>query len=312
MALKNWLTRIGVGLFVGLCFAQMVFAEEPTVNVTEEPDRALVPEKDAGGKPLPITFSVNYTLVSDYIFRGINLSEYEGEGREGLNHQLEASVSVDLDKFGTFTYTAWFEWYAKQDDPAFDDDAHGHLQEMDNVVSWSYDLSKICDKLPVTFETGWAHYALNQEKGDAYGTNEWFMALSLDDSSLFGTENPVLNPYVAWYVDTDDVDGCWIETGISHDFAMSDLGFASTPVLKDITATPSFVLGIDKGQFAEVCHLHNLQYGLDISADINSMFGFTTDYGQFTVTGFLRYSEAINREAADDEFWGGVTFGYEW
>lgn len=303
---KNWITRIVVGLFVGLCFVQLAAAEEPA------PTPAAPTEEAAGGKPLPISFSVDYTVVSDYIFRGINFSEYSGEGREGLNHQLGASISVDLDKLGTFTYSTWFEWYAKQDDPSFDDDAHGHLQEVDHAISWSYDLSNLCEKLPVTFETGWISYAFPQEKGDTYATNEWYMSLSLDDSSLFGTEGPVLNPYAAWYVDNDDVDGCWIETGISHDFAFSDLGFANTPVLKDITATPSFVLGIDKNQFDKGTHLHNMQYGLDISADINSMFGLTTDYGQFTITGFIYYSDAINTAAANDEFWGGISLGYEW
>ncbi len=38
----------------------------------------------------PFSLGVTYSLYSDYVWRGINRSEYRGEGREKPNHQLEA------------------------------------------------------------------------------------------------------------------------------------------------------------------------------------------------------------------------------
>ena len=42
-------------------------------------------EAQGTAKPVPLTVSVGYGLVTDYIFRGINFSEYPGEGREDLS-----------------------------------------------------------------------------------------------------------------------------------------------------------------------------------------------------------------------------------
>ncbi len=44
----------------------------------------------------PLSVTLSYWLVSDYIFRGINYSEYAGEGREKPNHQLEVKLDVDV------------------------------------------------------------------------------------------------------------------------------------------------------------------------------------------------------------------------
>ena len=41
---------------------------------------------------------------------------------------------------------------------------------------------------------------------------------------LFGTEEAILNPSFAYYIDTDDFAGAqWMELGVSHDFAFSDM-----------------------------------------------------------------------------------------
>ena len=82
----------------------------------------------------------------------------------------------------------------------------------------------------------------------------------------------------------------------------NDLGLP----LADLTLTPSFVLGIDKRQMDQECHLHNLQYGLDIGYDLSSALNIPEQYGSVTVTGFLYYSDAINTDAINDEFRGEV------
>ncbi len=122
----------------------------------------------------------------------------------------------------------------------------------------------------------------------------------------------MLNPYIAYYLDTDDVDGSWIEWGISHDFALSEMGMAGVVVLKDITLTPSFVMGIDYGQLGPGTRVAHLQYGLDTSFDLSSAMNIPEQYGSLSLTGFLYFSNAVHDAAMNDEFWGGVTVGYEW
>ncbi len=263
-------------------------------------------------KPLPISFTLDYTLVSDYVFRGVNLSEFSGEGREKPNHQMTAGISYDAGAFGTFGFSTWFEWYAAQDSRRFDPASDGKLQEVDYILYWSYDLSQLNKSIPVTFETGWIAYTLPQSAGDAYYTNEWYITLGLDDSTLFGTEGGVLNPYVGYYLDTDDVKGCWIELGVSHDFALAELGMANVVGLKDITLTPSAVLGIDRGQIDSGWHVNNILYGLDVSYDLSGALNIPSQYGSLTLTGFLYFSNAINDDVINDELFGGVSIGYNW
>ncbi len=303
-SLVGWRVALGLGL---VCIV-MSFPLNPVW--AGEPE----PTAPAGqwSKPAPISFTLDYTLVSDYIFRGVNFSEFSGEGREKPNHQMTAGVSYDTGAFGTFGFAAWFEWYAAQDSRRFDPASDGKLQEVDYTLYWSYDLSRLNESIPVTLETGWIAYTFPQAAGDAHYTNEWYITLSLDDSSLFGTEGGVLNPYVGYYLDTDDVKGCWIELGISHDFALAELGMANTTGLKDITVTPSTVLGIDRGQFDSGCHIHNILYGLDVSYDLSSALGIPSQYGSLTLTGFLYFSNAINDDVINDELFGGVSMGYEW
>ena len=269
---------------------------------------------DESQKPIPISVSVDYTLVTDYVFRGVNFSEYAGEGREKLNHQMGIGVSYDAGKFGTFGVTFWLEWYAEQEQltPGSND----HLQEVDYVGYWSYPIEAIA----TTFETGWIAYDFPQLSGDEGCTNEWYVMLSFDDAKLFGTEGNVFSPYVAFYLDVDDFHpGCWMEFGINHDFVLAELGLADCPFLEHVTVTPSFVLGYDHrylnkatGTGRESSKLGNLQYGLAVSYDLAAALNLPPQVGGISVTGFLTFSDAVRDELIDDELFGWMTVGWSW
>ncbi len=305
----------------GVWLAQADKIEQATeAKVIEK--QARPPEDVEWQKPgIPVGFAVEYAMVSDYIWRGLNFSEFPGEGREGLNHQLTLGISFDLGQFGTVGYSAWFEWYAYQDSRRFGADPDdGHLQEVDHTVYWSYDLSTLNEAIPLSVEVGWIAYVFPQVGGnDASWTHEMYVILALDDSSLFGTEGGVLNPYFALYADLDDVRGQWWELGISHEFALADLGLESTPILKDITITPSLVLGMDHRYFStpqKHTRLANLLYGLDMSLDLSSALDLPPQVGSFYLNTFLAFSQPLNgelrEEAMNDEFFGGMAVGWEW
>ncbi len=278
-------------------------------------------------KPIPLSFSLGYTMVSDYVFRGVNYSEFQGEGREGLNHQLSAGTELDLARGGAFGFTTWFEFYAFQENSNFSETSHNNLQEVDYTLYYKYDLSKLNEKIPLVVETGWIFYTFNQAKGDAYLTQEWYAKLSLNDASLFGAEDNVLNPYVAYYMDVDDYQGSWIEIGVSHDFALSKLGCKDTPFLKDITITPSAVLGIDHRYYTasnddgdsllgKGTRLANIVYGLAVKYDLGSALNIPAKYGKYGVAGFVNYSQpladGLRETVMDDEFYGGLSLTFGW
>ena len=288
----------------------MVTVAGPMLALAEEQPWGEATAPAEWKKPLPITFSIDYTIVSDYIFRGANFSEYAGEGREALNHQLGVGLELDTSEvganLGTFGVSFWGEWYADQETltPA----SRGNLQEVDYTINWSYEIAELF----TTIETGWIGYTFPQLGHDAYYTHEWYLSLSFDDSKLFAAEESVLNPYVAYYLDVDDVDGGWLEWGISHDFGLADLGLDNTAALKDITLTPSLVMGIDDGQMGKSMRMANVQYGLDIGYDISGALNIPEEYGSISLTGFVYFSNRMHEAALDDEFWGGVTFSYAW
>lgn len=318
---RTWITCLAAVL-IGLPLASVALAGDDAntylAALEETAEKTVIaedaPEPPEWEKPVPISFLVDYTVVTDYIFRGVNFSEYSGEGREKLNHMLTAGVEYDTGDFGAIGFSSWFEWYAGQEslDPASD----GNLQEVDYVVYWSYDMSALSESLPVSVEIGWIAYTFPQAAGDAYYTNEWYVSLGLDDSSLFGTENPVLSPSLAYYIDVDDIKGSWMEFGVSHDFALAGMGMDATPVLKDMTVTPSLVLGVDHRYVDNATRLANLLYGLAVSYDLSGALSIPEEYGSMSITGFLNYSQPLSdklREIAlDDEFYGGVSFTYEW
>ena len=288
------------------------------VRVAAEQVGAAVPgAAEVGGwqKLCPVTVSVDYTLATDYIWRGVNNSEYRGEGREKLNHQLGIGFSYDTGTFGTFGGLIWLEWYAGQE--GLTANSNDHLQEVDYVAYWSYKIEPIA----TTFEAGWIGYQYPQLSGGEGCTNEWYTALRFDDARLFGTKSNVLNPYVAFYMDVDDYKrGCWMELGVSHDVPLAAFECCrDAAVLKDLTITPSFVLGYDHRYLDKLFRtgagsskVAALQYGLDVTYDLAGALGLSQRWGELTVTGFLRFSDAVRDDRLDDEFWGGVTFAWKW
>jgi len=280
-------------------------------------------------KPIPVSFSIDYTLVSDYVFRGVNFSEYPREGREKLNHQLGIGFEIDTADLGlpigVFGASMWFEWYAGQQ--RISPWTGSNLQEADYVLYWKSALGETGLEL----ELGWIayHFPFIRKSGspipsDFAYTNEAYVTVSYDDSKLFGTDSPVLSPYVSYYQDVDDIRGGWLEIGVGHDFALADCAaLKDTPILKDLTVSPLLVLGIDHRWYDKAgfgadnavgTRLGNLTYGLNISYDLSGALGLPEQIGSLTVAGFLNYCQSFHDDspAVGDEFYGGMTVGWAW
>ncbi|MCK5114679.1 MAG: hypothetical protein KAR11_07965, partial [Phycisphaerae bacterium] len=194
-------------------------------------------------KPIPVTFSIDYTFVSDYIWRGINLSNpsrstgaSHNEGGRWPNQQMTLGAEVYLGKFGRVGGSIWFEWYCGQ--PYLTpEDGSKTLQEIDYTVYYGYDISQI----GLDVEVGFIWYQFPRATGDAAGTQEIYTNLSFDDSVLYrlcglDVKDPILNPYlfIAWDLDLAR-GGSYYEFGLNHEFALSDMGMQDTPFLKDLT-----------------------------------------------------------------------------
>ena len=281
-------------------------------------------------KPVPFGILVEYTLVSDYICRkGLNLSEYPGEGREKPNHQLLVAPSVSTkDMFGkgsdlgTFSLPMWFEWYAGQQHLTPWDSSD--FQEVDFMPTWTYAIPKT----PLTFSFTWDGYLLPRlkdlpgGKDSSFGQEVWF-GLAFDDSAIFG--KPLFSPYVTYVLDVDDNRGSWIDLGIKHDFKLSEMGLKAVPVIKDLTVTPGVVFGIDHRYVDKIVgndlgtHFSTINYGLSSTYDLNGGLNIPRKYGSFYIKGFINFKEQVHDYQVHgpypvlrDELYGGVSFGYSW
>lgn len=268
----------------------------------------------------PYSFDLSLGVYSDYIFRGMNRSEYAGEGREKFNYQMDLAVNVDIgllvgqdaDTCGTFTFGTWWEWYAQQKklDPV---DGGQNWQELRYNLTWSYDLESIAS----TFSLGYIFYTFPNNK--AGNTQEWWFGLDHNDAWLWkkwwpDNEEGVFNPTFKFYQDTRTAGAntVWMEIGLSHEFQ----------VCSHTTMTPSWTLGIDHDYYAEFAgetnknttRFGNMLWGLDMTYDLTERLALPESWGSMSLTGSIYFSDALGNSedggAIQDEFFGGLSFGW--
>jgi hypothetical protein len=281
---------------------------------------ASAPQAKGWEKPIQLGFHADYTVVTDYIWRGINYSEYRGEGREKLNHQMTVGVNYDTVDFGTIDFSVWFQWYGANN-KITGVDSDGNLQEVDYIISWTYDLSKLNQQIPVELTLAWAGYDVIQVSGDPGFTNAFIVILALDDQKLLGENWFSLSPTLTYEQDIDDVastgQGSWLEFGVSHEFELAKCpGARQLPIIRDLTLTPSWTLMTDIGYVDSGTRISSMRYGLNVGYDLSEALGIPEQYGSVGVSGFLNYSDAIADDSPsinlNDELWGGFSIGWEW
>jgi hypothetical protein len=280
-------------------------AEEPA----GEPEAAVEDlEEPAWEKPLALSVGLDYVLSSDYIFRGINFSEYPGEGRERVNHDLTPWAEYDTGALGTFGVFAWFWFYEGLDE--IYPDAGNDFAEADYNAFWRYEIGD----LGTTVEIGGGAYNYPHEHGSARRSVEVWGKISFDDSSWFGAEEPVLSPSIAYWRDVDDVEAGWLEIAVEHEF-----GLGEAPVLGEVAVTPSLILGVDHEYIPKVLdksdpdtELGTLVCGLEVACDIGGALGIPECCGSLSIGGFVKYSHALRDHYIHDEFWGGFKASWSW
>ncbi|MBT3278990.1 MAG: hypothetical protein HN909_02755 [Phycisphaerales bacterium] len=261
-------------------------------------------------KPLPISFSVEYTLVSDYIWRGINLSQSPSGARKGVNHQLNIGAELDLGQAGRLGGSVWLEWFSAQDQltPA----GGTNLQEVDFTAYYGYTFESI----GLDVELGFIYYAFPAVGSGDDGDQDLYLCLSYDDSRLwralgFDCTEPVLNPSLTAYVNLDAAKGSsFYEFSLSHDFACGD-----------VTITPSWAMAWDHNSMgtytgngsANSSQMDYMNWGLSATIDLKSALKIPDNVcGECTVTGFMNYSQSLNDTMLNDYFYGGVSVGMSW
>ncbi len=298
----------------GLMLAQ---ATEPTEPVAQRVELETAEETEEPA--LPIGFGLSYALYTDYIFRGVNFSEYDGEGREKLNHQLDVYIEYDTGDFGTIGFETWFEWFAGQ--KKIDPDRGGqNLQEVDYVIYWGYPIDQIATDLTlgyIFYQFPNLAHSLRQDSARGNNnddrTHEYWFSLEHNDAWMWkglfpDNEDGVLNPSFFFAHDVGAIPGVWMEFGLSHGFAI--------PGVDNLTITPGWTLCVDGDYWTRGFKLAGDQWSLVAEYDLTPVLRLPAWAGNVSITGELYFFNAFGNmedsHTIQDEFWGGMTVNWAW
>jgi hypothetical protein len=259
-------------------------AQEQTESVYAPPSP---PEANQGTNQGAMHLDVKVNYMTDYIYRGI---EPIPSTTGGPNLQFDGKFSLDLGKFphpfvGVFTNI-------NGTDPV------SHFQEIRPFFGFDWNLA------PFTFTAGDNTYIHpNRSQLD---TGDVFWQLTFDDSILWRTEHPIFSPYIYTAYDYNKYNGWYLEAGVKHDFTFEDTGFV-------LTAYAHVAYVIKDRQFAgptgDDIGFQHYQFGLIGTYSLDSLLNFSERYGDWSLIGYLSYTDGIDKLNAKSEAWGGVGIG---
>jgi len=292
--------------------------ETTTVQETAEP-------------AMPISFSLGYALYSDYIWRGTNFSEYQGEGREKPNHQLNVDVALNLSilglgDVGTIGYNTWFEWFGGQ--KKINPDRGGqNLQEVDYTIYYNKSIDPIATDLTLSLvfiQLPNTAYILRQDRSRGNNnddrTVDYRILLEHNDAWMFkwlfpDNEDGIFNPSFFLAHDVGSILGVWMEFGISHDFVI--------PGIDNLTITPGYTMMAQCDYWKHGFFLAGDQWSLVAEYDLNPLLQLPAWAGSLSISGSLYFFNAYpnfetggssnNTEIrSQDEFYGGFAVNWSW
>jgi hypothetical protein len=273
-------------------------AEPLTLSTEGAPDSVYAPptppREDEGLNQGGVHFGLDLSYLNRYLYRGVIRFKNVG-GSSQLNLQLDGKLSYDL---GTLPHP-YVETFVNVDDG----DSISRFQEVRPGAGFDWNLK------PLMLSAGYIDY-LFPEREKTNDTQEGYAKLGFDDSTLFRTEHPVLNPYIYGAFDFGRYHGFYLELGINHDFPIEDTGLTFT-LLADVAYV------VDQGFFRtntiSDTGFQHYDLGMIATYSLNNLFNLSKRYGEFDLKGFLTYSNGINAEIrADTALWGGggINFSY--
>lgn len=253
------------------------------------------PEQGINQGGVHIRLDVNY--MTDYVFRGIEPLEVPGN-EDAPNLQVDGKLSFDLGKLphpfiGVFANVA-------------DQDPISEFQEIRPSFGFDWNLR------PIIFTAGYNSF-IYPDRSDS-DTSEVYAKLTLADDFIFSTREPILSPYVMVAYDFDLYDGVYVEAGVEHTFHFDDIGVTLTAY-----GHVAYVDGIslyvspDAADPEDDSGFQHYQIGLIGAYSLNSLFNVSPRYGDWSLVGYLNYTDSIDSNLrADTQLWGGAGIRFEY
>jgi hypothetical protein len=281
---------------------------DPYESIYEPPGPPRVEEGiNAGG----VNFEFRLSYMTDYVFRGIDQSERlstlteTGAIDPGADLGAEDAPNLQIDGFFTLNLGRLPHPVAGVFANVFNDDPVSRFQEIRPYFGLDWNLK------PLRVQAGQISYIYPEREG--LNTGEVWLSVTFDDSRLWRTERPVFSPYGYVAYDYDLYDGLYAELGVRHEFELEDTGIVLTAVA-DVAYVLNHELFIDPAATQpEDTGFQHYDIGLIGTYSLNKMMGIPPRYGQWTVNGYLYYTDGINAGLrADTQVWGGVGIGFRY
>ncbi|MDB5292262.1 MAG: hypothetical protein JWL69_3503 [Phycisphaerales bacterium] len=253
------------------------------------------PREDEGINAGGVNFNVDVSYLSTYVYRGIDQTTDPMKDKQERALQFDGKASFDLGKL-PHPYVSLFV-------NVFNSDPISRFEEVRPSFGLDWPIK------PLTFSGGYTSYIFPNRKG--LDTQEAYAKITLDDSRIFHTERPLLQPYIFGAYDLDVYKGFYLEAGIRHDFVFEDIGLTLTP-----TADIAYVINNPLYELMPKGRTHGLQhYDVELIAtySLNHLFNTSRRYGEWSVRGYLTYTAKIDKELRGDTLiWGGVGLNFSY
>jgi hypothetical protein len=249
------------------------------------------PQVNNGGAHLGLDFA----YMNRYVYRGLDHDLVATHGNS-LNLVFEGKLSFDLGSYphpfvGLFT-------------DIYDADPVSRFQEIRPYAGADWDLR------PFDFVVQEISYIYPQR--EQYNIPEVDARITLDDSLLFNTDEPILSPYVLGAYAYQKEQGWYVETGLKHDFVFEDYGLTITA-----QSAVAWISGLHQ-QFVFINTIkstgwQHFEVGLSASYSLNHLLNVSTRFGEFDVIGFGFYDEKLSANiTATDVLWSGVGMAFKY
>ncbi len=251
---------------------------------------------------------VNYTIASDYVFRGVNFSEYAGEGREDLVHQLTIGMEQQIGQWWGVGAKFFFSWFAGADKLYH---SGRNIQEIRYTPYVYGDIKQINSRVLIGMD--FFNYP-TYRKGHRHDY-EWWVQVCHNDAWMWkwlwpDNNKGVLNPFIFVAQNLNEAGGGIAGLlGIKHNF--------SVPGVEALTLVPQFSVAADNRFVSRLLtskrttNMLYMNWGFSAVYDISKALKLKPAFGRITLSGSIYYSQAL-ADYIHDELYGGMNIGWSW
>lgn len=265
-------------------------ANDESIYATPPP-----PKEDEGINAGGAHFDVDFAYSNRYVYRGVDHSTVSSRGNS-LNLLLEGQLSFDLGPyphpfFGLFTDIE-------------DNDPVSRFQEVRPYVGATWNFR------PFLLEGGQISYLYPQR--EEFNTAEAYAKITLDDSWILRSSQPLLSPYFQASYDYQNSSGWYFEAGVKHDFIFDDIGLTIT-LQSDVAYINHLKQLFVFVNTTKESGWQHAEVGLTATYSLNSLLNIARRYGEFDVKGYVFYDDKLsNKITANNVVWAGTGISFRY